>query len=88
MLNNGTPSWYSGWSGAFLGRIQFGAMRETYSSVSVLSHKNQFSTAISLWRSPMIGGKQPDWLQQGGRYNCVPSSQIVVIGEIHGHSLN
>jgi len=40
-LNDGTPSWYSGRSGAFLGRVQFGATRESHSSVSASSHRNQ-----------------------------------------------
>jgi hypothetical protein len=40
-LNDGTPSWRSGRSAAFLGRIQFGATHEAHSSVSASSHRNQ-----------------------------------------------
>jgi len=40
-LNDGTPSWHSDRSGAFLGRVQFGATREAHSSVSASSHRNQ-----------------------------------------------
>ncbi|KAL3822435.1 hypothetical protein ACHAXA_007442 [Cyclostephanos tholiformis] len=40
-LNDGTPSWYSGRSAAFLGRVQFGVTREAHSSVSASSHRNQ-----------------------------------------------
>jgi hypothetical protein len=39
-INDGTPSWHSGQS-AFLGRLQFGILRETHSSVSASSHRNQ-----------------------------------------------
>mmetsp|Transcript_3921 Transcript_3921/g.8810 ORF Transcript_3921/g.8810 Transcript_3921/m.8810 type:complete len:376 (+) Transcript_3921:197-1324(+) len=42
-LKDGTPSWYSGKSAAaaFLGRVQFGSVRESHSSVSASSHRNQ-----------------------------------------------
>lgn len=40
-LKDGTPSWYSGHSAAFLGRVQFGSVRESHSSVSASSHRNQ-----------------------------------------------
>lgn len=40
-LKDGTPSWYSGRSVAFLGRVQFGSVREAHSSVSASSHRNQ-----------------------------------------------
>ena len=39
-IADGTPSWHSGQS-AFLGRLQFGVVRETHSSVSASSHRNQ-----------------------------------------------
>ena len=42
-LKDGTPSWDSQTSSAaaFLGRIQFGAVKESHSSVSASSHRNQ-----------------------------------------------
>ena len=39
-LKDGTPSWSLGKS-AFLGRVQFGLVREAHSSVSASSHRNQ-----------------------------------------------
>mmetsp|Transcript_916 Transcript_916/g.1902 ORF Transcript_916/g.1902 Transcript_916/m.1902 type:complete len:1076 (-) Transcript_916:72-3299(-) len=40
-LKDGTPSWNTGHSAAFLGRVQFGTVREAHSSVSASSHRNQ-----------------------------------------------
>jgi len=40
-LKDGTPSWDSGHSAAFMGRVQFGSVREAHSSVSASSHRNQ-----------------------------------------------
>jgi len=39
-LKDGTPSWFTGKS-AFLGRVQFGTVREAHSSISASSHRNQ-----------------------------------------------
>lgn len=40
-LKDGTPTWKSVRSAVFLGRIQFGTIREAHSSVSASSHRNQ-----------------------------------------------
>lgn len=40
-MNDGTPSWNSVRSAGYLGRIQFGPIREAHSSVSASSHRNQ-----------------------------------------------